>query len=138
MTADFAVLLSAIIVGLLGTGHLVLTYVGPKLLPRDRALQPAMDAVAPVITAQTTIWRCWIGFNASHSLGAILFGLVFGYLALEPSRLFYSSGYLQAVGAVVLLSYVVLARRYWFLTPLAGLSLALLLYVGGLVAGRIP
>ena len=33
-------------------------------------------------TKETTMWRCWVGFNASHSMGLILFGLAFGYLAL--------------------------------------------------------
>jgi hypothetical protein len=135
MTAELGVLLAAGIVGLLGTSHLILTFVGPKLLPRDRGLRAAMDAVAPVITSQTTIWRCWIGFNASHSLGAMLFGLVYGYLAVEPTRLLFSSYVLQVVGAATLLSYVVLARRYWFITPFVGTTLALLLFVGGLVAG---
>src|SRR5438046_6957052 len=28
------------------------------------------------------MWRAWVGFNASHSMGAMLFGLVFAFLAL--------------------------------------------------------
>jgi hypothetical protein len=48
-----------------------------------------MSATAPVISRETTMWKAWIGFNASHSLGAILFGLVYGYLALaHPAFLF--------------------------------------------------
>jgi hypothetical protein len=40
-----------------------------------------MSQIAPVITKEATMWRCWVGFNASHSMGLILFGLVFGFLA---------------------------------------------------------
>lgn len=50
----------------------------------------------------------------------------------------FSSGFLQVVGAATLSSYVILAWRYWFITPLVGTSLALLLFVGGLVAGVMP
>jgi hypothetical protein len=28
------------------------------------------------------MWKAWIGFNASHSFGLILFGTVYAYLAL--------------------------------------------------------
>jgi hypothetical protein len=122
-------LASALIIGLLGTAHLVLTYSGPRLLPRERALRSSMEAVSPVISSHTTIWRCWIGFNASHSMGAMLFGLTYGYLALEPTRLLQSSAFLQVVGACTLAGYVVLAKRYWFNTPLLGATAALLLFV---------
>ncbi len=28
-----------------------------------------MQQVSPVITRQTTMWKAWVGFNASHSYG---------------------------------------------------------------------
>lgn len=120
---------SAAIVGALGCGHLVLTFFGPKLLPRDRDLVAAMDRVSPVITRQTTIWRAWIGFNASHSLGAILYGLVYGYLATAHAELLFGSPFLLAVGGALLASYVVLAWRYWFLTPFVGTVVAFACFV---------
>ena len=73
--------LSTLVLLTLGVLHLVYTFAGPKLTPRDPALQVRMSEVHPVITRQTTMWRAWIGFNASHSMGAILFGLVYGFLA---------------------------------------------------------
>ena len=66
--------LSAGVILVLGILHLVYTFFGPKLRPRDAELQSAMQAVSPVITTETTMWKAWVGFNASHSLGAILFG----------------------------------------------------------------
>ena len=30
--------------------------------------------------------KAWIGFNISHSLGALLFGVIYGYLAVFPLR----------------------------------------------------
>lgn len=120
---------SAGIVGLLGLGHLVLTFRGPKLTPRDPSLQIAMEQVAPVITKQTTIWKMWLGFNASHSMGLLLFGLVYSYLALGHGDLLFGSTFLLALGFAMLAGFVVLAKLYWFITPLAGACLSLILYV---------
>jgi hypothetical protein len=125
------------IIGLLGFAHLLLTFFGPRLLPRDRTLVDAMRKTFPVLTTQTTIWKAWIGFNASHSMGAILFGLVYGYLALAPGALLFQSPFLQVVGFCMLAGFVVLAKLYWFATPLIGSSLALLLYVTGLAMARL-
>jgi hypothetical protein len=52
----------------------------------------------PPITKETTMWRCWVGFNASHSIGLILFGLVFGFLALAHGQLLFQSPFLLVVG----------------------------------------
>ena len=134
MTASLLMLISVTIVALLGTGHLALTFVGPKLLPRDRSLREAMEKVSPVITTRTTIWRAWLGFNASHSMGAILFGLVYGYLAVAQSDVLFQSIFLQTVGFVMLAGYFVLAWRYWFVTPFAGITLSLICYVGSIGA----
>ena len=73
---------SAAIIMLLGLIHLLYTFYGPKLLPRDRDLKARMQEVSLVITRETTMWKAWVGFNASHSYGAILFGAVYGYLSL--------------------------------------------------------
>lgn len=124
---------SAAIVGALGCGHLLLTYFGPRLLPRDRELIAAMDRVSPVLTRQTTIWRAWIGFNVSHSLGAIFYALVYGYLANAHAELLFGSPYLLAVGGALLATYVVLAWRYWFVTPLVGTAVAFACFAAAVV-----
>ncbi len=82
MLAMILVATSAAIILMLGSAHLLYTFVGPKLLPRNSDLQSAMKSSSLVITKETTMWRAWIGFNASHSMGAILFGLIYGYLSL--------------------------------------------------------
>jgi hypothetical protein len=119
-------------IGLLGFGHLLLTFFGPRLRPRDGSLQDAMRATAPVLTTQTNIWNMWIGFNVSHSMGAMLFALVYGYLALAAGELLFQSLFLQSVGLGMLTGFVLLARLYWFITPLIGSSVALFLYVSSL------
>jgi len=119
---------SAAIVLLLGLAHLLYTFVGPKLLPRDRELQVRMQEVSPVITRQTTMWKAWIGFNASHSFGLILFGAVYGYLALAHGDFLFGSVFLLSIGFALLLGYVFLAARYFFRIPFQGVVLATVLY----------
>lgn len=112
---------------MLGLAHLLFTFRGPKLLPRDPELRARMEAVSPVITRQTTMWRCWVGFNASHSVALILFGAVYGYLALAHGEFLFRSVFLLSLGLVVLLGYVFLAKMYFFRTPLRGVIVATVL-----------
>jgi len=133
MTPPLLILISAAVVGLLGTAHLILTYYGPKLLPRNASTRTTMEQDNPVITTQTTMWRAWLGFNVSHSLGAMLFGLVYGYLALAHPAFLFNSVFLQTVGAALLATYVVLGKLYWFRTPFIGMGVALTSYLIALV-----
>jgi hypothetical protein len=65
-------------------------------------------------------------------MGAMLFGLIYGYLALAHGDLLFESVFLQAAGFVMLGMYVVLAKRYWFITPLLGTTLSLVCYSASL------
>ena len=134
--ASSLVAASAAILLLLGLAHLLFTFHDPKLLPRDPDLQKRMQEVSPVITRQTTMWKTWIGFNASHSVALILFGAVYGYLALAHGAFLLASVFLLALGLLVLLGYVFLAKMYFFRTPLRGVILATVLYVLGLIASK--
>jgi len=127
---------SSAIMLMLGGIHLFYTFWGNKLLPRDPALQAAMSAAHMVISGETTVWRAWIGFNASHSICAAFFGLVFGYLAIAHPELLFRSTYLQFLGLAVLAGFVMLARFYWFSIPFFGVSFALACYVLGVLAAR--
>ena len=126
------IVISGSVVALLGLGHLILTYHGPKLLPRDRDLVARMKEVQLVITPQTTLWRAWIGFNVSHSLGAILFGIVYAYLAVAHPEVLFGSMPLQLFGLVFLCWFLVLAKLYWFSSPLIGVGISLACYVAGM------
>ena len=125
--------LSALVILALGLLHLVYTFRGPKLTPRDPALQARMTEVHPVITRQTTMWRAWVGFNASHSMGAILFGLVYGFLANAYPEILFASPFLLAVGFVMLGGLAVLGKVYWFRIPFRGIVISLVCYVAGIV-----
>jgi hypothetical protein len=125
---------SAAVVFLLGTLHLVYTFHGPNLRPRDAALPARMAQSTLVITRETTVWKAWIGFNASHSLGAMLFGAVYADLALVHPAVLWSSPVLLASGGAMLAAFTWLARRYWFSVPFCGVALALVLYLAGVTS----
>ena len=137
MSAAWLVAASALIVGVLGTLHLVYTFSGSRLHPRDESLIERMQAVSPRITRQTTIWRAGLGFHASHSLGAMLFAAVFASLALAPKAPLFALPVVALTGAAYLLAMLVLAHRFWFRIPLRGLAIANVLYLGGLVAAWV-
>jgi len=124
---------SAAIILLLGLVHLLYTFRGPELRPRDADLQRDMERVSPVLTRETTMWKCWIGFNASHSMSAILFGVIYGWLALVQGTFLFQSPFLLLVGLAFLSSYVVLGRVYWFSIPFRGIVASTALYVCALV-----
>ena len=136
MAARILMVLSASIIFTLGAVHLVYTFWGPKLTPRDSALQISMSRISPVITTETTMWRAWVGFNASHSMGLILFGLVFGFLALAHSDLLFQSPFLLVIGLAMLGGYLALSKVYFFSVPLAGVSIALACYVASIAVSR--
>jgi hypothetical protein len=137
LAARILMVLSASIVFTLGVVHLVYTFWGPMLTPRDPALQISMRQIAPVITKETTMWRCWVGFNASHSMGLILFGLVFGFLALAHDQLLFHSPFLLVVGLAMLGSLVVLCKVYFFSAPLTSISISLACYVASIALSRV-
>ena len=136
MAAKILMVLSASILFTLGVVHLAYTFWGAKLTPRDPALQVSMSQISPVITKETTMWQCWVGFNASHSMGLILFGLVFGFLALAHDQLLFQSPFLLVVGLAMLGGFVVLCKVYFFTVPLAGVSISLACYIASIALSR--
>ena len=136
MLARILVSASSLIMLLLGSIHLVYTFWGNKLTQRDPALREAMNATPMVLTSETSMWRAWIGFNASHSICAVFFALVFGFLAVFHPELLFRSVYLQVLGVAVLVAFVVLAKLYWFSIPMVGVTPALVCFLSGLGAAR--
>lgn len=133
MNANLFIAISSGIILLLGLVHLAYTFFGSKLTPRDATTLASMKLVSPVITKETTIWKSWVGFNASHSLGAILFGLIYGYLALLHANFLFESYFLLIVGWSLLASFVVLGKLYWFSIPFRGISIAFASYCVALI-----
>ena len=133
MIARILINASAGIVLFLGTVHLAYTLLTDKFSPRETQLETAMKQVSPRISGETTIWKVWTGIHISHSMGLVLFGLTYGYLALCRWEVLLRSHYLVGLGLLWLVGFILLAHIYWFRGPLIGVSLATLFYLAGLV-----
>jgi hypothetical protein len=117
-------ILGASIFGVLGTVHLAYTFFTDKLLPRDRTVIDAMKGTSLVLTRQTTLWEAWIGFNASHSLGAMLLAAFYILLALRHPEVLVDSTSFSLLGLVTGAIYLWLAHAYWFKIPFTGIAIA--------------
>ena len=137
MTGRILIALSAAILLVLGVIHLIYTFNGTQLTPRDPAVQTSMAETTPVISKELSMWQAWIGFNTTHSMFLILFGLMYSYLALFQSEVLFRSPFLMIVGGVMLLSLLAVARFYFFSRPFAGACLALILYVAGILVDKL-
>ncbi len=87
MTPEKVLLIvGATIFGILGSIHLLYTFFTNKFDAFDQTVTKAMRETSPVLTKETTMWDAWIGFNVSHSLGAMLVTAFYVPLALtnEP------------------------------------------------------
>jgi len=69
-------------------------------------------------------------------MGLILFGLVFGFLALAHGQLLFRSPFLLTVGLAMLGGYVVICKVSFFSAPLQGVSIALACYLTSIVLSR--
>lgn len=137
MIARLLMASSAAILLTLGSIHLAYTVWGDSFAPRDPALLASMSRISPVLTSETTMWRCWVGFNITHSMGLILFSLIYGYLALARDQILFRSPFLLIVGLVMLAGLTVVCRLYFFRAPLVGVGVSLLLYIASIAFSRI-
>jgi hypothetical protein len=137
LAAKILMVLSASIIFTLGVVHFAYTFWGSKLTPRDPTLKVSMSQVSPVITKETTMWRAWMGVNASHSMGLILFGLVFDFLALAHGQLLFRSPFLLVIGLAMLGGLVVLCKAYFFSVPLTAVCISLACYIASIALSRV-
>ena len=124
MLAQSLIVAGAMLFALLGVVHLIYTFFSNKFDARDASTTVAMKGTSPVLTRRTSMWKAWIGFNASHSLGILLFAAVYLVLAIGHMPLLRQSSALVWLPVVGSTTYVVLARQYWFRTPLIGAGIA--------------
>src|SRR5690606_392134 len=118
--AKYLWLSGSAIIGMLGTVHLFYTFFSNKFLPRRAELAEEMKA---------TMWKGWMGFNASHSSGAMFIGIINIYLAACHFDVLQNSTFLLLFNILTLGFYLWLAKRYWFKIPLRGITIALICYV---------
>ena len=117
----------------LGIAHAMATPRRPGdakgLSPSDPQLAEAMTRSGLRLTRRTDMWRAWVGFNLSHSLGVLVFA-TFVFVTGRSASAFDTEAHIGIPFAfVVAAGYLWLARRYWFRTPLIGCVLAVVLFL---------
>ncbi len=133
MPAQLLTLLAAAIFLVLGTMHLVYTFFSDKFLARDAATVESMKIHSPVLTRKTTMWKAWIGFNGSHSSGAMFIGLVNIILAGWHFDMYQKAVELQALNLITSVFYLWLGKKYWFNIPFNGILVATICFMVALV-----
>jgi hypothetical protein len=123
----------ATIFGILGSIHLLYTFFTNKFDAFDPAATKAMRDTSPVLTKETTMWHAWIGFNASHSLGAMLVAAFYVPLVLINMEFIRESAWFSILPVVIGFSYLALAKKYWFKIPFVGILISTLCFVGAAV-----
>ncbi len=123
MLAQILIALGAALLGLLGTIHIVYTFFTNKFEARDPATSAAMKATSPVLTRRTSLWNAWVGFNASHGLGLLLFATTYLLLAVGHMSLLRDSPGLTWLPVAGGAAYLAIARRYWFRRPFNGVAI---------------
>ena len=74
------------------------------------------------------MWRAWVGFNLSHSLGLVLFGGVIVLVGRTSASFGYNAGVFLPLAIVVAIAYLILSMAYWFRTPIIAIGLCVLLF----------
>src|SRR5436190_22565353 len=107
----------------LGSIHLYYTFFSNKFSSRTSSVDEAMKNSFPVLIKETTMWKAWIGFNASHSSGAMYIGLINFFAAICYPEILSSSVFLF-LNIITVLFYCWLGKKYWFGIPLKGILMA--------------
>ena len=133
MIAQLLWIIGAFIILVLGSLHLAYTFFTDKFSSRNTNVVEEMKRSFPRLTNKTTFWKAWIGFNASHSTGAIFIGLINIILAIQYFELLRQSYLLLILNILTVAFYLFLAKRYWFKIPFTGILITLLCFIAAII-----
>jgi hypothetical protein len=118
-------ILGGAVFGVLGALHAIYTLLDlrnpRRLVPSDPSVAQAMaNSGLRLSGGRTDMWRAWIGFNFSHSLGVLLVGALGVWagcrIKVLPVDIIVPA--LTLIGC----AYEVLAVLYWFRIPAIGVA----------------
>jgi hypothetical protein len=118
-------ILGGAVFGVLGALHAVYTLLDlrnpRRLVPADPSVAQAMaNSALRLSGGRTDMWRAWIGFHFSHSLGVLLVGAlgVWAGCRIKVLPVDIVIPALTMIGC----AYEVLAMLYWFRIPAIGVA----------------
>ena len=113
---------------MLGLGHGLLTLldvVRPRTFtPVDENVRLAMQGEPIRLNPHTDLWRAWLGFNLSHSMGVVLFGGILTVIGSAGAEAYLDHGAWQTGTILFSLAYVIVAQTFWFWIPALGSGIA--------------
>jgi len=137
MTAKYIFIFGTVPFMILGAIHILYTLMDMraprKLTPHDDSVRLAMLKSTLALTTQTTMWRAWVGFNISHGMGVLFFGLIYLVLAITDFNLLVRSRMLPIMALVIGAIYFVLSIKYWFRVPAIGTGIGTTCYLLSLI-----
>ena len=123
---------SLIMLGL-GSIHLFYTFFTNKFKSRNEVVMSEMKKSHFILTKETTFWKAWIGFNASHASGALFIGILNCYLAFRHFQFLTANDFLPLFSIATIIFYAWLAKTFWFRIPLFGILLTLICYLASFI-----
>lgn len=118
-------ILGGAVFGVLGALHAVYTLLDlrnpRRLVPADPSVTLTMaNSALRLSRGGTDMWRAWIGFNFSHSLGVLLFATLAIWAGFRINGL-----PVAMMPALTLIgcTYLLLALFYWFRIPAIGVAI---------------
>jgi hypothetical protein len=118
-------ILGGSVFGVLGGLHAIYTLLDlrnpRRLVPVDPSVMHAMaNSALRLSRGGTDMWRAWIGFNFSHSLGLLLLATVAIWAGFRINTL-----PVAVMPALTLIgcAYLLLALLYWFRIPAIGVAI---------------
>jgi len=133
MPAKYLWELGSVIILLFGCMHLYFTFFTDKFSSTNKQLIADMKASSPKLTKQTTMWKAWIGFNATHSSGAMFIGFLNFYMAYNYFDLMQTDHIFFLLSIVTVVFYVWVIKNIGFKTPIVGVLFTLFCYIAAYV-----
>jgi len=118
-------ILGGAVFGVLGGLHAIYTLLDlrnpRRLVPVDPSVAHAMaNSAVRMSRGGTDMWRAWIGFNFTHSLGVLLFAVLAIWAGARINRL--PVGIIPALTLIGCI-YLVVAMRYFYRSPAIGVAI---------------
>ena len=124
-----------------GVGHGLITLRDLRrpraFTPPDPTLRQAMQQSSIRFRADINLWKAWLGFNLTHSLGLVVFGAAFLYVGIVAPSAFASSLLVQSFAVVVSAAYLVASNKYFFIHPVIGSALGVVCFLAAVGVAHI-
>jgi len=107
------------------------------IVPRDKEMIRQMQTEPLRLSAETNMWRAWIGFNISHSMAVLLVGIGYIYMAVRYIDLLQQDIVLTLAAPCLAWIFVILSKCFWFSRPFYGSLISAVFFTAGAAAALI-